>query len=196
MKTQRHSIRENSDPPLLSVQKGHSGWNTTLWVSLDVALREQITAWPSTPTINPNTHHKRHTNSHTYLLSAPLSHVLSPHISSLALPWLWLSFDNTLEKYILKGSISKVSFFWSFFFFFFTRGQEQISERGQGWWMETDRWQNGRPKNEKEKRDSRGRGGRTRYCLSVMVQGGLQLLGNNRGTEDGRDPAACLLKVG
>ena len=31
--------------------------------------------------------------------------------------------------------------------------------------------------------------GSTRYCLSADSPGGVQLLGNHRGAEDGKDPA-------
>lgn len=41
------------------------------------------------------------------------------------------------------------------------------------------------------RRKERGRGRRTRYCLSERVGGGLQLPGCDRGAGDGEDPAAC-----
>lgn len=87
--------------------------------------------------------HKHLTKSqHTYtnwgpdVLTAPPPRVHSAHISAVALPCLCLSFNITPRKNILKGRrFSSL--------FFFHRGQEQIRERGQGWYMETDRWQSG-----------------------------------------------------
>lgn len=54
--------------------------------------------------------------------------------------------------------------------------------------METDGCKYERQKNEKETMDMRGRGGRTRYCLSIMVKGSLLLLGCNKRVENGGRP--------
>ena len=146
MKTQCHSIRENgvqvhctncSSPPqaaaikfhdnnpLLFVKKGDNGRKTSLWVSLNAALRTQITALPFIPTVNLTSPTTRYTLTHA-LLSALLSYILPSHISSAILLSMWLSFWQSPLKHIFSKAASAR-------FFFNTTEQEQIIERGQGW---------------------------------------------------------------
>lgn len=130
---------------------------------------------PSSPTINPATP-LPDTHTDISLLSPFLSHFLHAYMSFIILP----AYDHPLTL-PLKHNSSKAP---SAKVFLNTSEGDQIRERGRGWWLiETDTWQYESQMNVLQKRNRRVRGGRTRYCLLTVVQGGKQLPGEYTGTQ-------------